>query len=166
MTAAYRSSSYLLYRSCWKGQCHEIFCFWFFSWISFLQAPENTNRAVSNFFENSKNNGINIRLLRWTWRQKCIYVLTLLSKGVPPKLIKFFWLNFFICHRCQRHRWSTLSCEYLRKFSKKIEMVLMGYSGAGGELIDEKNQKQKISWHCPFKEVRGWGREVAGWRST
>jgi len=26
----------------------------------------------------------------------------------------------------------------------------MGYSGAGGKMIDEKNQKQKISWHCPF----------------
>ncbi len=42
------------------------------------------------------------------------------------------------------------SCEYLREFSKKFETVLMGYSGAGGKLIDEKNQKQKISWHCPF----------------
>ncbi len=30
----------------------------------------------------------------------------------------------------------------------------MEYSGVGGgELIHEKNQKQKISWHCPFK---GW----------
>ncbi len=27
----------------------------------------------------------------------------------------------------------------------------MGYSGAGGKLIHEKNQEQKISWHCPFK---------------
>ncbi len=27
----------------------------------------------------------------------------------------------------------------------------MGYSGAGGKLIHKKNQKQKISWHCPFK---------------
>ncbi len=27
----------------------------------------------------------------------------------------------------------------------------MGYSIAGGKLIDEKNQKRKISWHCPFK---------------
>jgi hypothetical protein len=26
----------------------------------------------------------------------------------------------------------------------------MGYSGAEGKLIHEKNQKQKISWHCPF----------------
>jgi hypothetical protein len=26
----------------------------------------------------------------------------------------------------------------------------MVYSGAWGKLIHEKNQKQKISWHCPF----------------
>ncbi len=32
----------------------------------------------------------------------------------------------------------------------------MGYSEAGGKLIDEKNQKQKISWHCPFKDNL-WG---------
>ncbi len=29
----------------------------------------------------------------------------------------------------------------------------MEYSGVGGKLIHEKNQKQKISWHCPFKLV-------------
>jgi hypothetical protein len=63
-------------------------------------------------------------------------MLTLLSKGVPPKSLKFFWLKiFFICHRCQQHRWSTLSCEYLRKFR-------------------EKNKKSKISWHCPFKVMK------------
>ncbi len=27
----------------------------------------------------------------------------------------------------------------------------MEYSGVWGKLIHEKNQKQKISWHCPFK---------------
>ncbi len=27
----------------------------------------------------------------------------------------------------------------------------MGYSVAEGKLIHEKNQKSKISWHCPFK---------------
>ena len=42
-------------------------------------------------------------------------------------------------------RWQTLTCEYLREFSKKFKTVLMGYSGAGGKLIHEKNQKQKIS---------------------
>ncbi len=30
----------------------------------------------------------------------------------------------------------------------------MECSGAGGKLIHEKNQKQKISWHCPFKLVQ------------
>jgi hypothetical protein len=30
----------------------------------------------------------------------------------------------------------------------------MEYSGAGGKLIHEKNQKQKISWHCPFKPTQ------------
>ncbi len=29
----------------------------------------------------------------------------------------------------------------------------MVYSGAWGKLIHEKNQKQKISWHCPFKLI-------------
>ncbi len=56
-----------------------------------------------------------------------------------------------ICHRCRWYRWSTLSCEYLREFSKKFETVLMVYSGAWGKLIHEKNQKQKISRHSPFK---------------
>jgi hypothetical protein len=40
------------YRSNLKRQCHEIFDFWFFSLISFSQAPEYTIRAVSIFFEN------------------------------------------------------------------------------------------------------------------
>ncbi len=29
----------------------------------------------------------------------------------------------------------------------------MEYSGAGGKLIHEKNQKQKISGHCPFQSM-------------
>ena len=60
-----------------------------------------------------------------------------------------WWQNF--CRRCRWHRWSTFSCEYLREFSKKFETALMVYSGAWGKLIHEKNQKSKISWHCPFK---------------
>ncbi len=30
-----------------KGQCHEIFCFWFFSWIIFPPAPEYSIETVS-----------------------------------------------------------------------------------------------------------------------
>ncbi len=38
---------------------------------------------------------------------------------------------------------STLSCEYLRDFWKKLEMVIMGYSGAGGKLIHKKKPEAK-----------------------
>ncbi len=38
-------------------------------------------------------------------------------------------------------------------FWEKCLTVLMGYSGAGGKLIHEKNQKQKISRHCPFNTI-------------
>ncbi len=63
-----------------KGQCHEIFCFWFFSWISFPQALEHTISAVSNFFENSRRYSqlkVDHRYQRHRWQ---------------------------ICHRYQRHR--------------------------------------------------------------
>ncbi len=37
-----------------KRQCHEIFCFWFFSWINLPPAPEYSIKTISNFFENSR----------------------------------------------------------------------------------------------------------------
>ncbi len=64
-----------------KGQCHEIFCFRFFSWITFPQAPENNIRIISNFFENSRRYSqakVHHRCQRHRWQ---------------------------ICRRCQRHRW-------------------------------------------------------------
>ncbi len=54
-----------------KGQCHEIFDLWFFSWISFPQAPECTITAISNFFENSRRYSrlkVHHRC-RWHWWQ-------------------------------------------------------------------------------------------------
>ncbi len=90
--------------------------------------------------------------LKVNLRQKCIYKLTLLPKGVQTKWLKPLLLKIFsICHLCQQHRWCTLRCEYLREMSKKFETALMMYSGAWGKQIHEKNQKSKISWHCPFK---------------
>jgi hypothetical protein len=44
--------------------------------------------------------------------------------------------------------------------AKKFETVLMEYSGAGGKLITEKNQKRKILWHYPFKSTRIWNPET------
>ncbi len=65
------------------------------------------------------------------------------------------WYRWQICRRCRWYRWlcwwCTLTCRYLCELSTKFETVLMEYSGAGGKLIHEKYQRQKISWHCPFK---------------
>jgi hypothetical protein len=68
-------------------------------------------------------------------------------------MLTFLIEEFLICHRCQRHRWCTLSCEYLREFSKKFGTILMGNSGTGGKLIHEKNLKSNISRHCPFNQT-------------
>ncbi len=50
-----------------KGQCHEIFCFWFFLWISFPPAPEFLIRTVSNFFENSRRYS-QVKVRHWCQR--------------------------------------------------------------------------------------------------
>ncbi len=75
-------------------------------------------------------------------------MLILLHKGVSKKIIR-------ISHRYQRHQWCTLSCEYLRKFSKEFKTALMVYSGAWGKLIYKKNLKSKISWPCSFYKANG-----------
>ncbi len=57
----------------------------------------------------------------------------------PNKIIKTF-LIFSICYRCQRHRWCTLiELRKSQRFSKKIEMARMGYSGAWGKVIHGNN---------------------------
>jgi hypothetical protein len=92
------------------------------------------------------NNAINIRLQipqsELEGKNLYIYVNSTIQR-CPNKIIKIFLIeDFFHLPPCQK---STLSCEYLLEFSKKFETVLMGYSGAGEKLIQEKNQKQKIS---------------------
>jgi hypothetical protein len=64
-----------------KGQCHEIFCFRFFSWITFPQAPDYNIRIISNFFENSGRYS-QVKVHHWCQQHR--------------------WQ---ICHRCQWHRW-------------------------------------------------------------
>jgi hypothetical protein len=46
---------------------------------------------------------------------------------------------------------STIMVSAKSTLQFKFEMVLKEYTGAGGKLTHEKNQKQKISRHCPFK---------------
>ncbi len=61
----------LLDQSHLKGQCQEIFCFWFFCMNQFPPSPDYTIRAVSNFFENSRRfsqlNGKNLKSEKFLW---------------------------------------------------------------------------------------------------
>ncbi len=72
-------------------------------------------------------------------KEKTYLYVNSIARSCSKKIIKTLWLKiFFICHWCQRHQWCTLSCEYLREFSKKFETALMVYSGAWGKLIHKK----------------------------
>ncbi len=115
------------------------FCFGFFSWLIFPQAPEYNIRVISNFFKISRwysHVKVHHRYQQHRWqimgtityclllkvnlKKKIIYMLTLLPKSIQNKIIKLFWLKFFsICYRCQRHWWCNLNCEYLCEISKK-----------------------------------------------
>ncbi len=89
-----------------------------------------------------------------------------LAKLVAKICRRCRWHQWQIFHRCRWYWWCALTCEYLREFSKKFEMVLMGYSGAGGKLIHEKKTEAKISWQCPFNPLwrvptkKGWWESV------
>ncbi len=71
------------------------------------------------------------------------------------KILLYSRSSYFL-HQICLYEIIKLFCTIFRisaNFRKKFETVLMGYSVAGGKLIHEKNQKQKISWHYPFKPV-------------
>ena len=98
----------------------------------FPQAPEYTIRAVSNFFENLRR----YSLLKVTQAENLPPISTTLAKRVVPPVLLIPAVH--------------LDLQKLREFSKKIETFLMGYSGAGGKLIHEKNQKQKTCDTVPL----------------
>ncbi len=137
-----------------KGQCHEIFEFWFFSWLSFPQAPEYTLPLGpfrifsaawywSHFCHQCQWRRRQI-CRRYHWHRACCKIATginntsetgskfangVIDTGDAP------WL-------------ANISANFRKNLKQTVQM---GYSGAGGKLIHEKNQKQKISRHCPFK---------------
>ncbi len=124
-----------------KGQCHEIFCSWFLSWISFPQAPEYTIWAVSNFFKNLRRySQLNVDHRYQRHRQQILppvsLVLLIPLTNLPPvstipaaNLLPVSTTSVAnchryqrhqrqICHRCQRYRWQTMvlisGCRYLK----------------------------------------------------
>ncbi len=102
-----------------KGQCREIFCFWFFSWINFHPAPEYPIWTVSNFFKNSRkyslikvhhryqrhrrkichrrkiwNNYQTADNVKWTWKKIYLYANST-TQRCPKETIKNFLIEDF-----------------------------------------------------------------------
>ncbi len=115
-----------------KGQCHEIFCFWFFSWTSFPQASDYTIRAVSNFFDLPP-------------------VSTMLAKMVE----KFATGGKFAAGVADTGGAPWLA-NISANFRKNLKRSKLNTLGLGGNWFMKKNQKRKISWHCPFKGTVQW----------
>ncbi len=193
-----------------KGQCHEIFCFWFFS-SSVSPQPQSIPSGPFRIFSKIRRDILSSRLTTSVvdtggkWKKSLIRKILIILLGhlwiVELTYMYIFAFKFtlrylqpdinpIVCHWCQRHwwqfangvvdtsgkfaasivdtggnfatdinntsetggkicrrcrwyRWSTLSCEYLREFSKKFETALMIYSGAWGKLIHEKKTEAK-----------------------
>jgi hypothetical protein len=69
------------------------------------------------------------------------------SQKYPNKIIKIFMIkHFFYLPPVSTTPVVNLSGDYIPDFVT----ALLGYSGAWGKLIQEKNLMLKISWHCPF----------------
>ncbi len=74
----------------------------------------------------------------------------------PNKIIKIFLIKDIL----HLPPVSTTPVVHLKprissRIFKKFEMAVIVYSGAWRKQIHEKNQKLKISWHCPFKVKYG-----------
>ncbi len=65
---------------------------------------------------------------------------------------RYYWIHSHFPQSMGRLSQRHFIREYLREFSKKFEMVLMGFSEVWGKLISEKNLKLIISCQTPFKE--------------
>ncbi len=98
-----------------EGQCHEIFCFRFFSWIIFPQASQITLGSFRFFF----------------WK----FTEILGSQGAPPVSMT----PVAICHQCQRHRRQICRrCHWWQRKRKAQE----GRKGKLGERLDTVDSGQ------------------------
>jgi hypothetical protein len=74
-----------------------------------------------------------------------IYVNSTIQSS-PNKIIKIFLIeDFFHLPPVSTTPVAILELRISPRIFEKFETVLMGYSGAGGKQIHEKNQEQKIS---------------------
>ncbi len=128
-----------------------IFCFWFFSWISFPPAPEYPIRTVSNFFENSRRySQVKVHhRCRWhRWQ-----IMRTISMTPVANCRRYQRHRRQICHRYQRH-WRQI-CRRCRWHRWQIMRTISGCSRL------KVNLKAKIyiyvnstTQRCPNKIIK------------
>jgi hypothetical protein len=85
-----------------------------------------------------------------------IYQKAELSYPTPKKYINLKGLpsKKFSCMRRRWYRMHDFCCRksiIFRQIRREFKKALARESGSQGVLLDEKNRRLKISWHCPFK---------------
>ncbi len=137
--------TFFLWHNPLKGLCHEIFCFWFFTWISFpsltpaANLPPVTLTPVANLPSVSTTQGELVA--------KFAAGVVDTGGNLPPVSLTPVATGVV-------ETW-----KYLREFSKKFEMILMLSSGAWGKVIHEKNLNKKSRDTVPLntQETREHG---------
>jgi hypothetical protein len=98
---------------------------------------------LNNFLTVSLTPAINFRLFGYLYRKDSLIA------GVVDTAIK--------------HSFANISAN----FRKKVEMILMDYSGVRGTLIHEKKLRSKISCQTPFNKIELYinvpGKDVLYW---
>ncbi len=75
------------------------------------------------------------------------------SQRCPKEIIKHFLIeDFFLLPPVSLTPVANLELQISPRIFKKLLNGPNGIFRGLGELIHEKNQTQKISWHCPFKD--------------
>jgi hypothetical protein len=150
-----------------KGQCHEIFQLQAFSWISFPQAlkyPSSVIKFFLKFAEIFADQGAPPVSLTQVangkiFNQKSFNCFIWTPMGCRANIkinfiLQVHLLPVSLTPVANLPPLSLIPVVHLDlrlspRIFEKIEQVLTEYSGTGGKLIREKNQKQKISWHLP-----------------
>ncbi len=97
-------------------------------------------------------------LKKWTWRKKCIYMLTLLPKSVQKKYWKFFLLKIFSIFFCIFLHMSKTVCRTVQKNSNSGTVLT-------GRTLILGSHNTKITCFCPFKLFTKQDRRDLRWNA-
>ncbi len=121
-----------------KGHCHEIFCFRFFSWITFPQAPDTIIRIISNFFRKfaeifASQGAPPVSLTPVANLPPVSTTPAAFATGINDTGGKFChqfplccWHRWQICQRCQRYQ-----RQFCRRCQRRRWLIATGINNTG-----------------------------------